>query len=454
MSLDITNGEWLLELVEEELAASRPAAPPAPAVPESVPGSLEGRARRLAEASLAGGEPPPPGARPFFLARARGHLRVILEVAGMAGAPADPVRRRAELAAILAALAGELPQALAADPGTPPRGSEVAVRRALAAAGYTFAESGWPPGDPAGGIPLSCGQLWVERLLAARVAARYYRAGRLEEDDVRRRLLQAARDMAFLVELLVAQTAVDGPLDARRRKVVRHQVLRLHLPRDLERALREALRNPRGPEEILASAPRRLRAFLLDQALLADLAAEQAPSPARAAFAERLGALTGCDAGAVAARRAAMAPRAVLHRWQDGPDEWVPGEFQGLPAEWGDVADELVHKVSGLFEDNLDAIVREVKQAGELGQLLARAASGTQLSAEERRKVKAQLIDLARVVPALAIFAAPGGMLLLPLLAKLLPFRVLPSAWDPKEARTSTPPRGTPVPKKGGGPGA
>jgi len=37
-------------------------------------------------------------------------------------------------------------------------------------------------------------------------------------------------------------------------------------------------------------------------------------------------------------------------------------------------------------------------------------------------------------VPALAIFAAPGGLLLLPLLAKLLPFNVLPSAWDEKPA--------------------
>jgi hypothetical protein len=43
--------------------------------------------------------------------------------------------------------------------------------------------------------------------------------------------------------------------------------------------------------------------------------------------------------------------------------------------------------------------------------------------------VKAQLIDLAKVVPALAIFAAPGGMLLLPLLSKLLPFNILPSSW-------------------------
>ena len=33
-------------------------------------------------------------------------------------------------------------------------------------------------------------------------------------------------------------------------------------------------------------------------------------------------------------------------------------------------------------------------------------------------------------MPALAVFAAPGGALLLPILVKLLPFNFLPSAWD------------------------
>jgi hypothetical protein len=65
--------------------------------------------------------------------------------------------------------------------------------------------------------------------------------------------------------------------------------------------------------------------------------------------------------------------------------------------------------------------------------LLAKAAAGQALDASERRKVKEQLIDLAKAVPALAIFAAPGGLVLLPLLAKLLPFDVLPSAFDPKK---------------------
>ena len=49
----------------------------------------------------------------------------------------------------------------------------------------------------------------------------------------------------------------------------------------------------------------------------------------------------------------------------------------------------------------------------------------------------AQLIDVAKAVPALALLAAPGGLLLLPLLAKVLPWNVLPSAWEPPRAQPS-----------------
>jgi hypothetical protein len=94
-----------------------------------------------------------------------------------------------------------------------------------------------------------------------------------------------------------------------------------------------------------------------------------------------------------------------------------------------------VERVSAAVTDNVEALVTEIRETGELGQLLAKAAGGTALTAEEKRKVKAQLLDLAKAVPALAIFAAPGGMLLLPLVAKLLPFSLMPSAWDRPAAK-------------------
>ena len=44
--------------------------------------------------------------------------------------------------------------------------------------------------------------------------------------------------------------------------------------------------------------------------------------------------------------------------------------------------------------------------------------------------MRLELIDLAKTIPALAIFAAPGGLLLLAALAKVLPFSILPSAFQ------------------------
>ena len=66
---------------------------------------------------------------------------------------------------------------------------------------------------------------------------------------------------------------------------------------------------------------------------------------------------------------------------------------------------------------------------GELSVFLGKLAIGQRLTSEERRRMRQELIDLAKAIPALAIFAAPGGLLLLAALAKVLPFSLLPSAF-------------------------
>src|SRR5207302_123907 len=72
-------------------------------------------------------------------------------------------------------------------------------------------------------------------------------------------------------------------------------------------------------------------------------------------------------------------------------------------------------------------------------ELRGEATAGNTLTDVERKKVRDQLIDLAKTIPALAIFAAPGGMLLLPILLKLLPFNLLPSSFnDPPRATETT----------------
>lgn len=194
--------------------------------------------------------------------------------------------------------------------------------------------------------------------------------------------------------------------------------------------MKAALRAPRGATALARAAPARLRRFLVEQVLRAEAAS--APSAGGAAYADELAAAARIGADEVAAMRAEAAVLAAEQQiWLEAP-AGAAAEWQAFTDQWGEVTDELLERVAGVVTQNLEAVAAEVRQTGQLGQLLAKAATGTPLSAEERRKVRLQLIDLAKAIPALAIFAAPGGMLLLPLLAKLLPFNVLPSAWDPK----------------------
>jgi len=51
------------------------------------------------------------------------------------------------------------------------------------------------------------------------------------------------------------------------------------------------------------------------------------------------------------------------------------------------------------------------------------------LSKEEKKQVKKQLLDICKTIPSLTIFILPGGSLLLPLLVKFIP-QLLPSAFN------------------------
>ena len=121
----------------------------------------------------------------------------------------------------------------------------------------------------------------------------------------------------------------------------------------------------------------------------------------------------------------------------------------GVPLDLLSPPERVASRMGGWLQRvvvrNLDAVVREVRETGELAALLAKAASGNTLSAAEWIAVRAQLLDVARAVPSLALFALPGGAVLLPLLLRVLPFDLRPSAFrDVAEPGSHPAPRGPP----------
>ncbi|MFT4698088.1 MAG: hypothetical protein ACI9SJ_001224 [Flavobacteriaceae bacterium] len=77
---------------------------------------------------------------------------------------------------------------------------------------------------------------------------------------------------------------------------------------------------------------------------------------------------------------------------------------------------------------NKNRLIKELNESGELLVLLSQSTL-RDLNADEKSKVKEQLLDICKSVPSLTIFLVPGGSLLLPLLVKYIP-SLLPSAFQ------------------------
>ena len=86
---------------------------------------------------------------------------------------------------------------------------------------------------------------------------------------------------------------------------------------------------------------------------------------------------------------------------------------------------QLVNK---LIRRNSKRLVKELRQSKELLSLISKSTH-SDLTKEEQKQLQEQLLDILKTVPSLAIFMLPGGAILLPIFAKLIP-NMLPSAFD------------------------
>lgn len=94
---------------------------------------------------------------------------------------------------------------------------------------------------------------------------------------------------------------------------------------------------------------------------------------------------------------------------------------------------KTVDEIKDLLQRNKMRLYQELSQSKEAMHLI-RKSTHAKLSQEEKEKIKIQLLDICKSIPALAVFLLPGGVLLLPLLIKLIP-DILPSSFrdEPSE---------------------
>ena len=90
-----------------------------------------------------------------------------------------------------------------------------------------------------------------------------------------------------------------------------------------------------------------------------------------------------------------------------------------------------VEEIKALLHKNKKRLYKELRESKELMQLVTKSTY-QELTEEEKSKIKAQLFDIFKGIPAFAVFMLPGGALLLPILIKLIP-NILPSSFREEE---------------------
>ncbi len=93
--------------------------------------------------------------------------------------------------------------------------------------------------------------------------------------------------------------------------------------------------------------------------------------------------------------------------------------LQGRQA-YQQVSNMLLFQMRQELRKNQKRIQREIRESKELVHLLTKSTR-EELSPEEWERVRRQLLDVLRTVPAFTIFILPGGSVTLPILLKLFP---------------------------------
>ncbi len=429
---------WLEELIREGVTKYRPDATSnsvreAATLPPGV-----GRARRylrgiLRESGLLFGTPDAPAPdeqslgpeEQLFLAVLRVFTRIALDVATLVEAAPGP--RPEQLLLLFAALSHRVDDSedvhrrieRAAKQWPVPQKIWLRVEKAMEKRALSLGA------DPYYGLVLHNGAVYADANLFGRVAIAYFSGATFPREAVERRLGFASQQKARLVEVLVGLVSAERKPGFPARRAILRQIDDLRLPDQLADETREfarkAFEKPVAHKRLTAGLRSRdMRRFILEQTLLASLV-DGRRSPREVEWTRSLGAQLDFSPENIRMLELEVAEFYSKHRKVVDVFS-LSGGAEVMGEQW-------VDEMSTSVKKNYRALLKEIRETGELSRLLARAARGHKLSREEKTAMREQLIDVAKAVPALAIFAAPGGVLLLLALAKVLPFDLLPSSF-------------------------
>ncbi|WP_340152760.1 DUF533 domain-containing protein [uncultured Marivirga sp.] len=93
------------------------------------------------------------------------------------------------------------------------------------------------------------------------------------------------------------------------------------------------------------------------------------------------------------------------------------------------ISETMTTRITFVLQQHKGSIAKEIKSNSELCSLFEKSKN-QQLTEDEQKKMKSQLIEILKSIPAFVTIALPGSFLSLPTLLKILPKDVFPSGFQ------------------------
>jgi uncharacterized membrane protein YebE (DUF533 family) len=282
-------------------------------------------------------------------------------------------------------------------------------------------------GNPLMGLPIHNSFNYVDAKTLGRIAVAYFEHGSPERRAVQRVLDFRDRERELLVRALVGLRRAERMGEDESTWVMLEQIEKTDLPRSVRKALQKAITGPVSPMTIAAVvSDDRTRDFVLEQVILGSMLDGKISVQEANYFAD-LASTLGTAPQKLALLEAQVVEFYEQHR------AYLDVFTVGTTAQ--SFRQRIFKRLQKGISENIDLIVEEIKNTGELGELLYRASKGEKLSAEERSTMRDQMLSIVRSIPSLAIFSIPGGAVLLPLVFRYLPDGLKPRAFAKRKSQ-------------------
>jgi len=229
-----------------------------------------------------------------------------------------------------------------------------------------------------------------------------------------------------ILKIIAAAAHADGEVTREERELFSHFLASANLPAPKKRQAQGFMKHGVRLQDIDVDIfPSWLmRKYFLELAILTSWANREI-SPAEEAFLQSFTLQMGLPMSELENSTKAVTGFVLEH--------WQQVQYLHIRQNYRVISERLTERLRLLVKRNQRMIAQEIRESREL-VILLRQSTQRDLTTEEKEKVREQLLDILRTIPAFTIFMLPGGSITLPLLMRIIPKSILyPSSFRENE---------------------